>query len=123
MNNNRLSNVRLVFTAREYVLTNNDSIEILSLAPCNHEEADTRIFVHAKNMAETGHRKIMIKTVDTVVIIIAIAVSHELHLTELWIEFRTGKTDVGFQFTNMRAVLESRSVLGFCFGMHLQDVI
>ena len=92
-------------------------------APCNHEEADTRIFVHAKNMAETGHRKIMIKTVDAVVIIIAIAVSHELHLKELWIEFRTGKTDVGFQFTNMRAVLESRSVLGFCFGMHLQDVI
>ena len=91
VNNNRLSNVQLVFTAGENVLTNNDSIENLSLAPCNHEEADTRVFVHAKNMAESGHRKIMIKTVDTDVIIIAIAVFHELLLEELWIEFGTGK--------------------------------
>ena len=91
VSNNRLSNFRLVFTAGEYVLTNDNSIEILSLAPCNHEEADMRVFVDAKNMAEIGHRKIMIKIVDTVVIIIAIAIFHELRLKELWIEFRTGK--------------------------------
>ena len=91
MNNKRLSNVRLVSTVGECVLTNDDSIKILSLAPCNHEEADRRVFVHAKNMAETGHRKVMMKTVDTVVIIIAIAVSHELLLKGLWKEFRTGK--------------------------------
>ena len=40
-------------------------------------------------MAENG--KLMIKTVDTEVIIIAIAVLFELLLEELWIEYGTGK--------------------------------
>ena len=47
------------------VLVATDSEEILSseatdrtfVTPCNHEEGDTRIFLHVKNCADSGHRK------------------------------------------------------------------
>jgi len=47
--------------------------------PCNHEEADTRMFVHIKD------------GVDTDVVIIALYHFFSLNIEELWIEFGTGK--------------------------------
>ena len=44
------------------------------LAPCCHEEADTRIFVHARNATEEGSKVLMIKANDTDVLVIAISV-------------------------------------------------
>ena len=41
------------------------------LSPCDHEEADTRIFVHVKHAANE-HSRIMIKTIYTDVVCIAI---------------------------------------------------
>ena len=61
------------------------------LAPCNHEEADTRIFLHAKHMNDHGHSSVTIRTVDTDVVVIAIAKYFSLNLKELWIDFGTGK--------------------------------
>jgi hypothetical protein len=40
---------------------------------CNHKEADIRVFLHAKQAAQAGHRNIVIKTVDTDVVVIAIS--------------------------------------------------
>ena len=40
-----------------------------SLAPCLHEEADTRMLVHAA--ASRGHKKIIIHTIDTDVVVLA----------------------------------------------------
>eukprot|EP00112_Aurelia_sp_Birch-Aquarium-sp1_P001921 Seg1210.6 transcript_id=Seg1210.6/GoldUCD/mRNA.D3Y31 product="hypothetical protein" protein_id=Seg1210.6/GoldUCD/D3Y31 len=51
------------------VATTNDNVRCnrhfntQNLAPSNHEEADTRIFLHVKNAAETNHREISIRTV------------------------------------------------------------
>ena len=45
-----------------------------NLQPCSHEEADTRIFVHVLDAIEQGHSKVMIRTVDTDVVILAIKV-------------------------------------------------
>ena len=61
------------------------------ISPCNHEEADTRLFLHVKYQADQGHRKISIKTVDTDFVVIGISLFHDLNVTELWIEFGTGK--------------------------------
>ena len=41
-------------------------------------------------MAEHGCNKVMIQTVDTDIVVIAISLFHELPLSELWIEFGTG---------------------------------
>ena len=64
------------------------------LSPCNHEEADTRIFVHVSSLVLKGHKNIIIATVDTDVVIIAIAKFNQLvsiGLHTLWVEFGVGK--------------------------------
>ena len=62
-----------------------------ALAPCSQEEADSRIFVHVKDMAQNGHAKVMICTVDTDVVVIAVAKFLQIGLEELWVAFGTGK--------------------------------
>ncbi|CAB3988975.1 Hypothetical predicted protein [Paramuricea clavata] len=46
----------VVATDTEEVVTFGD-IDHHNLAPCNHEEADTRILLHVKNAVDCGHRK------------------------------------------------------------------
>jgi len=60
------------------------------LAACPHEEADSRIFVHVKDMAPQGHAKVMIRTVDTDMVI-AVAKFLQIGLKKLWVAFGTGK--------------------------------
>lgn len=50
-----------------------------ALAPCNHEEADTRMMVHAADAVKSGHRTILILTVDTDVVVLAVWMAQELH--------------------------------------------
>ena len=59
------------------------------LAPCNHEEADSRLFLCALHCAKQGQTRVLLRTVDTdgVVVIITIAMFHSLHIEELWIVF------------------------------------
>ena len=65
-------------------------IVIDRFSSCNHEEADTRMFLHLKHFLATGHCKVSLKTVDKDVVIITISLFHKLDLEELWIEFGTG---------------------------------
>ena len=64
-----------------------------SLAPCNHEEGEIRMMLHAAAAMECGHRRILIHTVDTDVVVLAVWVAQELHevVDELWLAFGTGK--------------------------------
>jgi hypothetical protein len=60
----------------------------------NSEEADGRIILHAKDMVINGATRIIIHTVDSDVVIIAISYFFglkQLGLHELWISFGTGK--------------------------------
>lgn len=60
----------------------------------NSEEADGRIILHAKDMVINGATRIVIHTVDSDVVIIAISyffALKQLGLHELWISFGTGK--------------------------------
>ena len=86
----RLSNVEVISTAAMDVISST-TIDKAGLAPCNHEEADTRIFVHAKHASVSGMKKILIRTVDTDVVILAIAFAQKLDVEELWIAFGVGK--------------------------------
>ena len=60
------------------------------LAPCTHKEEDTRMILHAKDAAQTA-KNIMIRTVDTDVVAIAMAYFQDLTVDSLWIGFGTGK--------------------------------
>ena len=65
------------------------------MANSDHEEADTRIVLHVHDSLERGSRKIMIRTVDTDVIVILIGHFYSIvdHYpdADLWVAFGTGK--------------------------------
>ena len=52
--------------------------ETASLSPCTHEEADTRMLLHAADAVQQGDRKILLRTVDTDVLVLAVSVFHDL---------------------------------------------
>ena len=62
-----------------------------SIAPCSHEEADTRLILHAAHVRKSEMKKVMIQTVDTDVVVLAISFFSECSLDELWVEFGSGK--------------------------------
>ena len=81
---------------KQLVVTNGQSVicipemETTQLAPCNHEEADTRLMVHIKDAMNKGHRQILVRTNDTDVLVLAVAIVQELGDSELWILFGKG---------------------------------
>ena len=82
----------VIVTKGEEVISNTvKSLDAVS--PCSHEEADRRIFVHAKDATTNGSKCIIIKANDTDVLVIAISVLpslQELGLLEMWISFGQG---------------------------------
>ena len=62
------------------------------LSSCNHEEADTRVFVHVVHAANSGHGRATICTVDTYIVVVAVANMHKMqNVRDLWLTFGTGK--------------------------------
>ena len=82
--------MQLFVTYDDGVMCNSD-INIDSIAPCSHEEADTRLVLHCLHASNNGCKKVAIRTVDTDVVVLAIAFFDSLRLDELWIHFGTGK--------------------------------
>ena len=58
---------------------------------CNHQQADTRIFLHLIDCAQRGHRKVCTRTVDHDIVIIALGHFANHGLAELRIDFGSGK--------------------------------
>ena len=73
------------------VLTSSNRSEMSNLAPCTHEEADTRLMIHALDASLRGHRRIKIRTNDTDVIVLALSVVSTLPVDEFWITYGSGK--------------------------------
>ena len=74
-------------TDGENVIANKDDQDFSALMPCSHEEADTRICVHVNDIANKGSSKVMIFTVDTDVVVLAVSLYNEIDLQELWVAF------------------------------------
>ena len=55
------------------------------LSPCTHEEADTRLLLHAADCAQHGHKKIMLRTVDTDVVVL-----YQLPSLKIWPSTKCG---------------------------------
>ena len=88
------SGKQVVTSYGEHVLFNQPRGRQSDLAPCTHEEADTRMFVHAVDAVSQGSKRIVIRTVDNDVLILAIALELQLKQinpdVKLWIAFGTG---------------------------------
>ena len=63
------------------------------LTPCTHEAADVKLMVHVADLPSQGCRRVMIRTVDTDVLILAVAVYPQIHVDKLWIAFVEGTCD------------------------------
>ena len=63
------------------------------LAPCNHEEADSRRCWHVAHAVQHDHHQILVNTVDTNVdVVLAVMVAATLPAgTEVWLAFGAGK--------------------------------
>ena len=72
------------------VSTQNDMSDVECLQPCSHEEADTRILLNVAHCARQGLRKVIIRKVDTGVVVLAIGHFLALRLDELWVSFGVG---------------------------------
>jgi len=81
---------QVITTKGERVLCSPLQLDTSILTPCNYEEADTRMLIHAADASKAGYKNIIIRTVDTDVVIISIAMTQNLHINELWIAFGTG---------------------------------
>ena len=63
----------LVIARGNLALPNSSELNKTQLAPCNHEEADIKIFVQIEDLASQSHDVITIVTIDTDVVIIFIS--------------------------------------------------
>lgn len=59
------------------------------VAPCTHEEADTRLFLHVNAATLAGHRRVIVRSSDSDVVVLGISTIVALgqRLDELWIAF------------------------------------
>ena len=69
---------QLAATKDTIIITNIASYLPSQLTPCNDEEADTRIFVHVKELVLKGHKVVLVDTVYADVVVIAISCFNEL---------------------------------------------
>ena len=90
-------------------------VNVENVSPCSHEEADTRVFLHALDMSRRGMQRIMIKTVDTDVIVLAVALFSELNLQKLWIDFGSGQTQTCYPIHEICNCLGEESAKAMLF--------
>ena len=78
------------------------------MADSDHEEADTRIVLHVIDSLQEGATKILIRTVDTDVIVILISQFHNIidqyPNAELWVAFGTRKN---FCYHSINSICET----------------
>ena len=65
-----------------------------SMAPSDHEEADTRLLIHLQDALQNGCTNCLVRTVDTDVVVILIGKLHHLITlcqdVSIWVAFGTG---------------------------------
>ena len=78
------------------------------MPPCNHEEADTRIVIHVLHALQSGCTSVLIRTVDTDVVVILVGKFDRLIAersdADIWIAFGMGKH---FHFISVNRVCVS----------------
>ena len=82
---------KVVSTLGKLTILNSPMEDTSRLSPCTHEEAETKLLLHAADASSTGCKRIMLRTVDTDVVVLSTALFNQINVTELWVSFGTGK--------------------------------
>ena len=99
----RLNTQKTLITTDGSQVWCSSSKDTSSLAPCDHEEADTRMILHLADAVNDGFQKILLRTVDTDVVVLAIAAAANLDIQELWVAFGVGHQ---FRFIPAHSIAE-----------------
>ena len=87
-----LKEKQLVITDGESVLSKPLLDDLHSISPWMHEEVHTRMLLYVHHAAHHGHDKLLIRTVDTDVVVLAVSMVQSLGAqVELWLAFGIGK--------------------------------
>ena len=62
----------IALTRLNGVVSSRDDQNTYRLQPCPQEEADTRMLLHVKDAMNCGFKSVMIRTVDTDVVVLAV---------------------------------------------------
>ena len=60
------------------------------LVPCTHEEADSRLMIHVMYASAFGHRRVMVRSNDVDVVMLAVSISNMVQADELWVTAEQG---------------------------------
>ena len=84
-------NKQVITTIKQSILSHPPQTINCNLSPCSQEEADTRIFLHAAD-ALKNHHNILVCTVDTDVLALAVSFSHTYcqNQAQIWVAYGTG---------------------------------
>ena len=88
----------------------------MALSPPDHEEADTRLLLHVKDMERKGLSRVMIRTVDTDMFLLSISLYDDLDLEQIWIDFGSGEQRCFLPIHEMVLDPLKRDGLGFFFA-------
>ena len=80
-----------IFSTLGASVLSSDDTDVGSLAPCSHEEADSRMMIHVSDASLNGHWRIKIRTNDTDVLVLAISIASLLPIDELWVSIGSSK--------------------------------
>ena len=97
---------KVIISIKGEDVVSSSGIDKDGLAPCNHEEADTRVFLHVAHVSKT-FSKVSVKVGDTDVVVLAVSLFDRLNITELWLEFAAGKA---MRFIPVHKVVRSFSI-------------
>ena len=86
-----MSDKEVYTTCGENVLCTHKNQDVSAMAPCTHEEADTRIFVHLTDAVTRGQDRIIVRTVGTDVVVLAVSRSVCFPNIEFWVAFGVGE--------------------------------
>lgn len=53
----------------------------------NHEDIRSRVFTQVKDLVKNGHKEIIIRSTDSVTVVLSISIFHLLGINELWIAY------------------------------------
>ncbi len=67
-----IDTTKQVLTTHQVDVLRTNRQDVSSLAPCTHEEADTRMLLHLEDAVHQGHSKVSIRTVDSDIVVLAI---------------------------------------------------
>ena len=65
-------------------------LDVSNIALCSHEKADTRLILNSADVVLKGHRRVRICTVDTDLLVLAVATFDKIKPYELWVILGTG---------------------------------